>query len=210
MREMILRFYEVFSSGVIYVGLFGLISMFVYYISKLVFRATNIISNGRSVFATYIMILIAIIVCGTKPENIKVMIHWDSGFKNYGADINTNDLRKITFKWDYAEWVPEIAKVDIKAYNIHIVNPDPTLDRGFYVCNNVPITDKSVSVYMETDITNYCFYVEQSYIPDAPVVTNGVYHIHAVGTNHVWIPIGLKIFEDSRIISPHKGDNNEQ
>jgi hypothetical protein len=25
-----------------------------------------------------------------------------------------------------------------------------------------------------------------------------------------WVPIGLKIFEDSRIISPHKGDNNEQ
>lgn len=209
MKEAILRFSEIFASGVMFVGLFGLTSMFVYYISKLMFRSANIISKGRSVFATSLMILIATIVGGTKPDHNKVIIHWDSGFKNYGYDINTNDLRNITFKWDYENWVPSIAKVDIRAYDMHTVNPDPYVDRGFYVCNNVPITDKSVSVYMETDVTNYCFYVSQSYIPDAPVITNGVYHISAVGTNNVWIPIGLQIFEDSRIISPQKGDTDE-
>lgn len=210
MREAILRFNEVFAIALMSVGLIGLASMFVYYISKLVFRSANIISKGRSVFATSLMILIATIVGGTKPSIPTAIIVWDDGLHDAGTKVDTNDLRTITFKWTYENWVPSVATVSIKAYDIHTANPDPNVDRGFYVCNGVPITDRTAMVLMETDATNYCYYVSQSYIPDAPVVTNGVYHISAVGTNNVWIPIGLKIFEDSRIISPHEGDNNEQ
>lgn len=208
MREAILRFSEVFASGVMYVGLLGLASMFVYYISKLVFRSANIISKGSSVFATSLMIIIATIVGGTKP--IRAIVVWDDGLHDAGTIVSSNDLRNITFKWTYDDWIPSVATVSIKAYDIHTVNEDPNVDRGFYVCTGVPITDRTAMVLMETDATNYCYFVSQSYIPDAPVVTNGVYHIHSIGTNNVWIPIGLKIFEDSRIISPHEGDNNEQ
>lgn len=196
---------------VLLVGLYGLLSIFLCYILSMVCKSFKTVSKGKYCGAIFGLMICAIIVGGTKPPSIpKVLIEWDAGLHDAGSEINTNDLRYITFRWTYENWVPDISKIDIKAYDIHTVNPDPTVDRGFYVCTGVPITDRSVNVMMETDATNYCYYVSQSYIPDAPVVTNGVYHIHAVGTNNVWIPIGLKIFEDSRIISPHKGDNNEQ
>lgn len=190
--------------------LYGLLAIFLCYIISIVCNAFKIVSRGKYYGSMFCLMFGAMMVGGTKTPITKVLIEWDAGIHDAGSEINTNDFRYITFRWTYENWIPDISKIDIKAYDIHTVNPDPTVDRGFYVCNGVPITDRSVNVMMETDATNYCFYVSQSYIPDAPVVTNGVYHIHAVGTNNVWIPIGLKIFEDSRIISPHKGDDHEQ
>lgn len=195
---------------VLLVGLYGLLAIAICCIISIIAKAFNIVSRGTYYGSMFSLMFCSIIVGGTKTPIPEVLIEWDDGLHDAGSEINTNDLRYITFRWTYENWVPDISKIDIKAYDIHTVNQDPTVDRGFYVCNGVPITDRSVNVMMETDATNYCFYVSQSYIPDAPIVTNGVYHIHAIGTNNVWIPIGLKIFEDSRIISPHKGDNNEQ
>jgi hypothetical protein len=128
-----------------------------------------------------------------------------------GTSLDTNDWHTVNFKWKYDEWVIPASVVSIRAFDKDVVytNEIP-VESCQLVANNIPISEKQASVFMERESTNYFYYVEHSYIPDAPVVTNGVYHIHAVGTNNVWVPIGLKIFDDSRIISPNKGDNNEQ
>lgn len=188
----------------------GLLTIFLCYIISIVCNAFKIVSRGKYYASMFGLMFGTMMVGGTKTDIPKALIYWDDGLHDAGTKVDTNDLRNITFKWTYDDWIPSIATVSIKAYDIHTVNPDPTVDRGFYVCNGVPITDRTAIVLMETDATNYCYYVSQSYMPDAPVVTNGVYHIHAVGTNKVWVPIGLKIFEDSRIISPNQGDNYEQ
>ena len=202
------EFAEIFGTTVLYVGIGGLVALAA---SVLIVAVKDPISDFmRDNDTFHVLLLTAMCLIGLHDAfsksggtvTPKAIIVWDDGLHDAGTKVDTNDLRNITFRWTYDDWIPNVATVDIKAYDIHTVNPDPNVDRGFYVCNGVPITDKTAMVLMETDATNYCFYVSQSYIPDAPVVTNGVYHIHAVGTNNVWVPIGLKIFEDSRIISP--------
>lgn len=200
----------ILNEVVLRLGLYGLLAIFMCHIISLVCKSFKTVSRGKYYGSMFGLMLCTIIVGGTKTPVIEAVIVWDDGLHDAGTTVDTNDLRNITFRWTYDNWIPTIATVSIKAYDIHTVNQDPTVDRGFYVCNGVPITDESANVMMETDATNYCYFVSQSYMPDAPVVTNGVYHIQSVGTNNVWIPIGLKIFEDSRIISPYKGDDNEQ
>jgi hypothetical protein len=147
--------------------------------------------------------MIAVVVGGTKPDDTpRATVYHDEGLINVSYKIDTNDLRMITFTWGKEEWVPYMAIV--KGYvwdkNSSYVGD---FDNGTLIFN-VPIMDETVNVIMESDATNYVYYLEQSFIPDAPVVTNGVYHIHSVGGNNIWMPIGLTIKEDSRIISPHK------
>lgn len=202
MKELILSIHDMIATGLIYIGLLGLLSLILYFVIVAYLGSVNAFAKAGHTVVMIPFLILGIIVGGTKPSTPKAIIMWDDGLHDAGTKVDTNDLRNITFKWTYDDWIPNVATVSIKAYDIHTVNPDPTVDRGFYACNGVPITDRTAMVLMETDATNYCFYVSQSYIPDAPVITNGVYHIHAVGTNNVWVPIGLKIFEDSRIISP--------
>jgi hypothetical protein len=202
MKEIILHIHDMVATGLIYIGLVGLLATILYCVIAAYFGSVRAFAVTKHSVMMIPMLILGIIVGGTKPPIIKAIIVWDDGLHDAGTKVDTNDLRNITFRWTYDDWIPNVATVDIKAYDIHTVNQDPTVDRGFYVCNGVPITDRTAMVLMETDATNYCYYVSQSYIPDAPVVTNGVYHIHAVGTNNVWVPIGLKIFKDSRIISP--------
>lgn len=202
MKEIILNIHDMVATGLIYIGLVGLLSIILYFVIVACFGSVKSFAKIGHPIITIPMLIWGIIVGGTKPTMTKAIIVWDDGLHDAGTEVDTNDLRTITFRWTYDEWIPNVATVSIKAYDIHTVNQDPTVDRGFYVCNEAPITDRTAMVLMETDVTNYCFFVSQSYIPDAPVVTNGAYHIHAVGTNNVWVPIGLKIFEDSRIISP--------
>lgn len=202
MKEIILHIHDMVATGLIYIGLMGLLAVILYGVIAAYFGSVRAFAMAKHSVMMIPMLILGTIVGGTKPSITKAIIVWDDGLHDAGTKVDTNDLRNITFRWTYDDWVPSVATVSIKAFDIHTVNQDPTVDRGFYVCNGVPITDRTAMVLMETDATNYCFYVSQSYIPDAPVVTNGVYHIHAVGTNNVWVPIGLKIFEDSRIISP--------
>lgn len=203
MKELILSIHDMVATGLIYIGLVGLLSIILYFVIVAYLGSANAFAKAGHTVVMIPFLVLGIIVGGTKPPTPKaIIVAWDDGLHDAGTKVDTNDLRAITFKWTYDDWIPNVATVSIKAYDIHTVNPDPNVDRGFYVCNGVPITDKTAMVLMETDATNYCYFVSQSYIPDVPVVTNGVYHIHAVGTNNVWVPIGLKIFEDSRIISP--------
>lgn len=196
--------FDIFSLSVLWVGLIGLALIVAIGVFCLCKDAWTIYRLSKKRLIMIPLAVGAIIVGGTKPEGKpKAQIYWDDGLRDNGSEIDTNDLRRITFKWAREDWVPAVAVV--RGYAWHNSVGTPTgFDNSIPIFSNVSVTDGQAIVMMEQDATNYVYYVEQSYIPDAPVVTNGVYHIHAVGTNSVWIPIGLTIKEDSRIISPHK------
>lgn len=199
MREL----FDIFSLSVLYVGLFGLAVLVAIGVFCLCKDAWTIYRQSKNLLIMIPLAIGAIIVGGTKPSTPKAQVYWDEGLRDNGTEIDTNNLQQITFRWTREDWVPPVAVV--RGYAWHKSVGTPTgFDNSITIFSNVPVTAGQAIVMMEQDATNYVYYVEQSYIPDAPVVTNGVYHIHAVGTNSVWIPIGLTIKEDSRIISPHK------
>lgn len=189
---------------VLLVGLYGLLSIFLCYIISIVCKAFKMVSRGKYYASMFGLMFGTMMVGGTKTDIPTAQIYWDEGLRDAGTAIDTNDLRQITFKWSYEDWVPSVATVSGYAWDNTAGGVPTDFEGSIPIFSNVPVTDRQAIVMMEQDATNYVYYVEQSYIPDAPVVTNGVYHIHAVGTNKVWIPIGLTIKEDSRIISPHK------
>ena len=141
----------------------------------------------------------AIIVGGTKPPQAT----WDQGLHDAGSEIDTNDMRRVTFRWTYEPWIPDVATFKLSYVTKADPEPEPVL------VASCPITDLILSVVMESDATNYLFFAEQSFIPDVPVVTNGVYHVQCVGGTNVWIPIGLKIYEGERSIAPPETTNGE-
>lgn len=159
----------------------------------------NVWRKKRHAVVMSAVAVIAIIVGGSKPA--RIVIRWDDGLHDNGSMINTNDLRFVEIRWRYDAWIPDVATFTLSAIEINSVNPDPTEDR-LTVIGSCPITDLSMTVMMERDATNYIFFAEQSFIPDAPVVTNGVYHIKCVGGENVWVPVGLKIYGDGNVISP--------
>ncbi len=138
--------------------------------------------------------LLATWLGGTKPPVLSVA--WDEGLHNNSSYIYTNDLQRVHFAWTYDNWIPPRATVSIEAIEKDAVTTNMTL------VATAPITDLSVDGIMERDVTNYLFWVSQSFIPDVPVVTNGVYHVHCVGGTNVWVPIGLTINENGRPVSP--------
>ncbi len=139
----------------------------------------------------------AIIVGGTKPPQAT----WDQGLHDAGSEIDTNDLRRVTFRWTYDAWIPDVATFKLSYVTKAAPEPEPVL------VASCPITDLILSVVMESDATNYLFFAEQSFIPDVPVVTNGVYHVQCVGGTNVWVPIGLKIYEGERSVAPPENSN---
>jgi len=159
----------------------------------------NVWRKKRHAVVMSAVAVIAIIVGGSKPA--RIVIRWDDGLHDNGSMINTNDLRFVEIRWRYDAWIPDVATFTLSAIEINSVNPDPTEDR-LTVIGSCPITNLSMTVMMERDATNYMFFAEQSFIPDAPVVTNGVYHIKCVGGENVWVPVGLKIYGDGNVISP--------
>lgn len=159
----------------------------------------NVWRKKRHAVAMSAVAVVALIVGGSKPA--RLAIRWDDGLHDNGSMINTNDLRFVEIRWRYDAWIPDVATFTLSAIEINSVNPDPTEDR-LTVIGSCPITDLSMTVMMERDATNYMFFAEQSFIPDAPVVTNGVYHIKCVGGENVWVPVGLKIYGDGNVISP--------
>ena len=186
--------------GIILLGaIFGILAIFLGVCFSETVRSWRIWRTKRNRRVMTVFALIAILVGGTKPP--RIMIRWDDGLHDNGSMINTNDLRFVEIRWRYDAWIPDVATFTLSAIEINSVNPDPTEDR-LTVIGSCPITDLSMTVMMERDATNYMFFAEQSFIPDAPVVTNGVYHIRCVGGENVWVPVGLKIYGDGNVISP--------
>lgn len=141
-----------------------------------------------------IVAVIAIWVGGTKPARISV--NWDDGLHDNGTAVDTNDLRRIDFRWTFDNWIPNVATVSILYITISEPESEPVL------IGSTAIAAQEMAVMMPSDATNYVYYVEQSFIPDAPVVTNGVYHIKCFGGDGVWIPQGLMIYGDENLILP--------
>lgn len=179
-------------------GVFGLLAIVVGVFASETIRSWKIWRSKRNRGVMTVVALIAILVGGTKPPRLSIT--WDSGLHDDGSMVNTNDLRQILIKWRYDSWIPNQATFTLKAVPT-TPNPDPNVDRVFEVAS-VPITNRYLYAIMETDATNYLYFAEQSFIPDVPVVTNGVYHLRCVGGENVWVPIGAKIFDGEECISP--------
>lgn len=129
---------------------------------------------------------------GTKPE--QVMIRFDEGLYNDGTEVSTNNPHMITFRWRYDSWIPPVTTVTVSANLIGATN-------GTIEVGTTSITNRQLIAYMETDATNYMYFVEQSYNPEPSVVTNGVYHIQCFDGVDVWIPKGLTIYGDGVSLS---------
>lgn len=131
-------------------------------------------------------------VGGTKPE--QVLVRFDEGLHNDGTEVSTNNPHVITFRWSYDSWIPPVTTVRVSANLIGTTN-------GTFEVGTTSITNREMVAYMETDATNYMYFVEQSYNPEPSVVTNGVYHIQCFGGVDVWIPKGLTIYGDGVSLS---------
>lgn len=163
-------------------------------------RCWRIWKRKRKAAALTAVAVAAIIVGGTKTPSVT----WDEGLHDSGSEIDTNDFRYVTFKWTYDPWIPDVATFKISYVTRENPENEPVL------LASCPITDLLLSVVMESDATNYLFFAEQSFIPDVPVVTNGVYHIQCVGGTNVWVPIGLRIYDGERSIAPHENNGENQ
>ena len=179
-------------------GVFGLLAIVVGVFASETIRAWRIWRTKRNRKVMTAVALIAIAVGANKPMGH--LISWDAGLHNDGSFMSTNDYRFITVKWTFDSWIPNQATFTLKAIPT-TPNPDPTVDRTFEVAS-VPITNRILHAMMEMDATNYLYFAEQSFIPDVPVVTNGVYHLRCVGGRDIWVPIGAKIYNDAECISP--------
>ena len=175
-------------------GLFGLLAIVVGVFASETIRSWKIWRSKRNRGVMTVAALIAILVGGTKPPRLNIT--WDSGLHDAGSMVNTNDLRQILIKWRYDSWIPNQATFTLRA----ALNNQPIAE--LFEVASVPITNLQLYALMETDATNYLFYAEQSFIPDVPVVTNGVYHLRCVGGHDIWVPIGAKIYNEAECISP--------
>lgn len=188
--------------GALLIGcLFGLLAIVLGVAVAELCRGWRIWRAKRHVVAMSVAAIAAAIVAQKTPT---AMVAWDSYFTDTAYEINTNNYQQITFTWGVALGTPPNAEATFSAIDIHTYNIDAT-DRLFTIAT-VPMSDGTLTAIMETDATNYAYWAECSYIPDAPVVTNGVYHLQCIGGTNVWIPVGITIHDNGRCISPPEGE----
>lgn len=158
------------SGGVLIGALFGLFAVIISVAVSEVWAGWKVWRAKRHAAVLSVVAALAIIIGGTKPP--KPYIQWDEGLHDNGSYIDTNNLNRIEIRWTYEAWIPNIATFTLSA-----VERDST---NLFTIGTAPITDRSLSAIMEREATNYLFFAEQSFVPDAPVVTNGVYHVKCV------------------------------
>lgn len=133
---------------------------------------------------------VAIAIGGSKP--IRPLVVWDEGLSDDGTAVDADNPRMVEFRWRYASWVPSTATVTVEASGR--LSADGT--NGIWVVGTAGVTNRALAVVMPSDATNYHYFVEQSYIPDAPVVTNGVFHLRCWGNRDAWVPKGVTVYAD--------------
>lgn len=181
------------EGGVLLGCIWGLLVIALAVLTCHIIRGWHVWRKKRKAAAMSMLAVAAIIIGGTKPPTVNVT--WDDYFTApKSATVDTNDLRHIDFAWDLAHGVPSFATATLSAV--------PATNGELTAITTVPMTNRALSVIMPTDATNYLYWMECSFIPDAPVVTNGVYHLRCVGGDDVWVPIGITIYNDGRQISP--------
>lgn len=132
----------------------------------------------------------ALFIYGASKAPIpRAVVYWDDPFTNPSHTIDTNDLRHITFEWNAPPlYIPLDARANITAVYLHDTDtPTP------FAVTNVSMFAFGADVWMQYDATNYAFYAECSWVPEPSVITNGVYHIPAVGTGERAVPIGARV-----------------
>lgn len=133
---------------------------------------------------------VAIAIGGSKAAIIYVA--WDEGLVNDGTAVSADDPRMVDFRWRCADWVPPAATVTVSASG----RLEPGGTNGLWVVGTACVTNRALAVVMPSAATNYRYFVEQSYIPDAPVVTNGVFHLRCWGNRDAWVPKGVTVYAD--------------
>ena len=138
---------------------------------------------------------------GNKAPLPSAPVYWDDPFRGYSYTIDTNDLRHITFGWNAPPaYIPLDARAEISAVSLRDLDtPD------MIVVTNVSMFAFGADVWMAFDATNYAFYVECDWVPTPSIVTNGSYHVRAVGTGERAVPIGVKI----KMVNRHTGETRE-
>ena len=138
---------------------------------------------------------------GGKAPLPSAHVYWDDPFNGYSYVVDTNDLRHITFGWNAPPaYIPLDARAEISAVSLRDLDtPTP------FAVTNVSMFAFGAEVWMASDATNYAYYVECDWVPSPSVVTNGSYHVRAVGTGERAVPIGAKI----KMVNRHTGETRD-
>ena len=171
--------------------------------------------------------IVTVLYGGSKIKNLDIT--WDNGLSdNYsyitnaiapcdqypeGIELETNDLKVLVVKWSKAIYVPDFSTVTF--YGLPRSNPEGDMTQLF-TCS---VTNYVYPVLMPDQVTNFVYYMENSYIPDAPTRTNGVYHIDAAKIDSdvdldamskiLTVPLGTSIQGDDTRIVPEEGQPGE-
>lgn len=146
------------------------------------------------VMVSCVAVLGSMLYAGAKRP--KPAVVWDEYFTRRSAEISTNMPQRLDLAWGVAAGCPPTATATLSA------RERTSADSNLVTVASVPMTNLAMSVIMETDVTNYLFWVECSFVPDAPVVTNGVYHVTCLGGTNVWVPVGMRIYGDGNLVLP--------
>lgn len=130
----------------------------------------------------------AILYAGSKGPNNILGITWDEYFTApRSALANTNDWHLASFEWAHPAYLPDTANAIFYAVDKTDLVPD------LVEIARCPMTNRSLVVSMPTDATNYLYSAICDWTPPQPVVTNGVYHVRALGNPEGVVPIGATI-----------------
>ena len=134
--------------------------------------------------------IVAIIYGGSMPDRKKLLltVAWDEYFTApMSAQADTNDSRIASFKWNHAAFLP--ATVNVIFYAANKFDDIPMLAK----IGSCPITNRAYAVQMPQDATNYVYSAVCDWTPPQPVVTNGVYHLRAIGSPDRAVPLGSTV-----------------
>ena len=163
----------------------GFLALPLYWLSKNARRLCR--SRAFPVFAAFAAA--AIIYGGSKPPGaIYLSTEWDEYFTTpLSAQADTNDWRVASFAWNHAAFLPGTANAVFYAANRF--DDIPSLAE----IGRCPITNRAFTVQMPEDATNYLYSVLCDWTPPQPVVTNGVYHLRAIGSPDRAVPLGSTV-----------------
>lgn len=163
----------------------GFLVLPLYWLSKNARRLCR--SRAFPVFAAFA--IVAILYGGSKPPGaIYLSTGWDEYFTApMSAQADTNDSRIASFKWNHAAFLPATANAIF--YAAHRFDDIPSLAE----IGRCLITNRAFTVQMPEDATNYIYSVLCDWTPPQPVVTNGVYHLRAIGSPDRAVPLGSTV-----------------
>lgn len=132
--------------------------------------------------------IVATLFAGAKHVINYLTITWDEYFTSpRQALANTNDWHLALFEWNHPAYLPDTANAIFYAADKTALLP------SLVEIARCPMTNRSLVVLMPLDATNYLYSAICDWTPPQPVVTNGVYHVRALGNPDGVVPIGATI-----------------